>query len=60
MAAEMHITFHGDLRPAWLVALEEALAAAREQGWTPAGPIVMNGDPYIWDGEPRVATWTID
>lgn len=50
----------GDLRPDWLIALDEALAAARDAGWKPAAPIVMQGDPYVWNGEPRVATWTID
>lgn len=50
----------GELRPDWLVALEQALEDARAQGWKPAGSIVMEGDPYIWAGELRVARWTIE
>lgn len=55
----MQIEGTGDLRPDWLIILEEALDAARQAGWKPAAPIVMQGDPYIWNGEPKVATWTI-
>lgn len=50
----------GDIRPGWLIALQAALESAREAGWNPTEVIVMQGYPYIFEGEPRMSTWTLD
>lgn len=56
----IQINAAGDLRPDWLVRLEDAISEARAAGWNHREPIVFEGHPYVWDGEPRMATWTVE
>lgn len=41
-------------KPAWLLAVEDALLGAREDGWSIDEPVT-----FRWQGEEN-ATWTID
>lgn len=57
---EIQVAGTGGLCPDWLIRIEEALAEARKEGWEPKLPFVFEGYPYIWQGEPRMATWAIE
>lgn len=48
-----------DPRPDWLKRIEGAVVEARDAGWNLSGHLVFEGHPYIWDGEPKMSSWTV-
>ena len=47
------------LMPPWYKALVKAIREAAADGWKPTAPIVMEGEPYVFNGEPRMSRWTL-
>lgn len=47
------------LVPTWFKEIEKALDHAAEDGWRVRSPIVFEGEPYVWAGEPKMAKWTL-
>lgn len=60
--AEIAVTFEPgfDPRPDWLKTIEDAISDAKKTGWNLTTQIVFEGEPYIWEGEPKMSTWSID
>ena len=48
-----------DPRPDWFKRLEQAIEDGKADGWNLARQIVFEGDPYVWEGDPKVATWSV-
>lgn len=48
-----------DPRPDWFRQLEQAIEAAKADGWNLVRQIVFEGEPYFLDGEPKMATWSV-
>lgn len=56
---DVRISVEGeDLTPSWLKKLKEALQEAHDAGWDSTVPIVMQGHPYVFAGQPRMSKWT--
>lgn len=59
---ELHVTIQGELRPAWLLRILDALDEAHDKGWHlkgfENGDMIFHGHPYVFKGEPHVAKWT--
>lgn len=56
---EIPVRIQGELRPEWLIRLNDAIADAEAAGWHLRGEIRLEGHPYIWKGEPRMTSWTV-
>ncbi len=63
---DVPVAIQGELRPEWLIKLEEALAMMHEAGWYFSAydedfqQLEFQGHPYIWKGQPKMSRWTID
>lgn len=57
---EIPVRVVGDLEPEWLKAIQRGIDDAEAAGWHLRTTIRFEGHPYIWRGEPRMASWTID
>lgn len=58
MTQDVQVIGFGDIRPGWMKKLDEALDEAARAGWNLNQDVVLQGHPYVWEGEPRMATWT--
>lgn len=56
---ELPVRIQGELRPGWLIRLNNAIADAEAAGWHLRDEIRFEGHPYIWNDEPKMASWTV-
>ena len=59
MNNELKVRIKGELRPEWMIHLEDAIADAAAAGWILRTDVVLEGAPYTWKGRPEMSRWTV-
>ncbi len=63
--SEGTVSFRGignfaDLCPEWYKDILKAIEEARQEGWNLKTDIVFEGHPYVWEGDPKMSSWSIE